>query len=147
MPHAFGSVGKCEGMNPHTSKGASTLGVRVPVDFQIFRERSEGSKINGLKISLYHEKLLERTCLKWACMIHLDIWNTSYGQKKRRKSNWQFDYRSLKVKNHPNFLACKWRATYRWKDLDEGYNFASDFISIGGLHVKLWAPKVVGVLM
>ncbi len=24
MPHALGSVGKCEGMNPHTSKGAST---------------------------------------------------------------------------------------------------------------------------
>jgi len=28
--------------------------------------------------------LLERRCLKWACIIHLDIWNTSYGQKKAR---------------------------------------------------------------
>jgi len=28
------------------------------------------------------EKLLERRCLKWACIAHLDIWNTSYGQKK-----------------------------------------------------------------
>jgi len=37
-PHAPGSVGKCEGMNPHTPKGASTLGVGVPMDFQIFRE-------------------------------------------------------------------------------------------------------------
>jgi hypothetical protein len=26
-------------------------------------------------------KLLERRCLKWVCMTHLDIWNTSYGQK------------------------------------------------------------------
>ncbi len=35
--------------------------------------------------------------------------------------------------------------TYRWKDLNEGYNFASDLISIGGLHTKLWAPKVTRV--
>jgi hypothetical protein len=27
-------------------------------------------------------KLLERRCLKWAHMTHLDIWNTSYDQKK-----------------------------------------------------------------
>ncbi len=31
-------------------------------------------------------KLLERGCLKWASMTHLDISNTSYGQKKGRKS-------------------------------------------------------------
>ncbi len=42
-------------------------------------------------------KILERTCLKWARMTHLDIWNTSYGQKKSRESNWQFDSQSLKV--------------------------------------------------
>jgi hypothetical protein len=28
---------KCEGMNPHTSKGVSTLGVGVPVDSQMFK--------------------------------------------------------------------------------------------------------------
>jgi len=28
---------------------------------------------------------------------------------------------------------------------DKGYNFASKLISIGGLHTKLWAPKVVKV--
>jgi hypothetical protein len=32
------------------------------------------------------------------------------------------------------------------KALNEGYNFALDFISIEGLHAKLWAFKVVGVL-
>jgi hypothetical protein len=41
---------------------------------------------------------------------------------------------------------CRWRGTYRWKAFDEVYNFALDVISIGGLHTKLWAPKVVGVL-
>jgi hypothetical protein len=32
------------------------------------------------------------------------------------------------------------------KDLDESYNFASNLISIRGLHAKLWGPKVAGVL-
>jgi len=32
------SEGKCEGMNPHTLKGASTLGGGVPVDSQMFRK-------------------------------------------------------------------------------------------------------------
>jgi len=31
------------------------------------------------------------------------------------------------------------------KLLTRGYNFASNLISIRGMHVKLWAPKVVGV--
>jgi hypothetical protein len=36
-------------MNPHTHKGASTLGVGIMVDSQIFREQLQGSKPNGLK--------------------------------------------------------------------------------------------------
>ncbi len=51
----------------------------------------------------------------------------------------------LKVGNHLNFLTCKWCVTYRWKTFNEGYNFVMDLISIGGLHIKLWAPKVVGI--
>jgi hypothetical protein len=42
---------------------------------------------------------------------------------------------------------CKWHATYRWKALNKGYNFALELISIKGWHTKLWAPKVVGVLV
>jgi hypothetical protein len=33
-------------------------------------------------------KILERKCLKWARIAHLDIWNTSYGQKKGWESNY-----------------------------------------------------------
>jgi hypothetical protein len=90
-------------------------------------------------------KILELKCLKWVRMTHLDISNISYGQKKGQESNWQFDSWPLNIKNHPNFLTCRWCATYRWKALDEGYNFAWNFISIGGLYAKLWAPKVTGV--
>jgi hypothetical protein len=32
-------------------------------------------------------KILKCRCLKWARMTHLDIWNTSCGQKKGRESN------------------------------------------------------------
>ncbi len=63
-------------------------------------------------------KLLKFRCLKWARIAHLDIWNTSYSQKKGQKSNWQFDFRPLKVKKWPDFRVCKWRVTYCWKTLD-----------------------------
>jgi hypothetical protein len=36
--HVPESVGECEEMNPHTPKWAPTLGVRVSMDSQIFRE-------------------------------------------------------------------------------------------------------------
>jgi hypothetical protein len=65
--------------------------------------------------------------------------------KEGRESHWQFDSRALKVKNQPDFLMCRWRATYRWKALDEGYNFALNLISMRSLHAKLWDPKVARV--
>jgi len=40
---------------------------------------------------------------------------------------------------------CRWRETYHWKALDEGYKFSSNLISIGGLHTKLWRLKVTGI--
>ncbi len=51
----------------------------------------------------------------------------------------------LKIGNQPNFIVCRWRATYLWKVLDEGYKFSLDFIVIEGLHPKLWGPKVRGI--
>ncbi len=41
----------------------------------------------------------------------------------------------------------RWCATYHWKDLDEGYNFALDLTSIKGLHKTLWVSKVAKVLI
>jgi hypothetical protein len=89
--------------------------------------------------------LLKCRCLKWARIAHLDIWNTSYGQKKGRESSWQFDSRPLKVRNRPDLLGCRQRATYRWKAFDESYNFALDHIAIKALHKKLCALKFLGV--
>jgi hypothetical protein len=88
---------------------------------------------------------LECRFLKWARMTHLGSWYISYGQKKGHESNCQFDSQWVKVNNRPDFLVCRWRATYHWKALDEGYNFALDLTSIRGFHRKLWVSKVVGV--
>jgi hypothetical protein len=94
-------------------------------------------------------KLLKRRCLKWARIAHFNVWNASYDQKKVRESNSResasFDSRPLKVGNRPEILNCTELATYRWKALDESYNFASDRTSIRGLLAKLWGFKVPGV--
>jgi hypothetical protein len=65
--------------------------------------------------------------------------------KEGRESNCQFDSRPQKVRNRPNLLSCRGRATYRWKVLDKSYNFALDCIAIQGLLAKLWGSKVARV--
>jgi len=115
--HAPKNVGECEGMDPHILKWSPTLGVGVLMDFWIFRERLQGSNKLNWKVPYIIENLLKPKCFKWAHMTHLNFWNISYDQKKGRKLNWQCDSRALKVRNHFDFLACKWCATYCWKKL------------------------------
>jgi hypothetical protein len=55
--HALGSVGKCEGMNRHTPKCAPTLGIKIPMDSWIFKERLQRSKPIRLRSSLHHWKI------------------------------------------------------------------------------------------
>jgi hypothetical protein len=93
--HTFRIVGKCEGMNPHTPKWAPILRIEVMMDSQIFKKRFQELNLIGLKSFYTIGKLLKRKCLKWACMTHLNIYNTSYGRKKRQKSKCQFDSQPL----------------------------------------------------
>jgi hypothetical protein len=90
-------------------------------------------------------KVLKRRYRKWPRIGHLDISNTSYGQKKGRESNCQFDSRPLKVGNRPLPDVRFGSATWRWKDLDEGYNFGSDLVAIQLCCRELWRFKVPGV--
>jgi hypothetical protein len=87
-------------------------------------------------------KLLKCRYRKWPRMSHLDICSTSYGKKKGRESNCQFDSRPLKVRNRPNPGVCKWGATHRWKAPNKSYKFASDLIPIRGPNKELWINKV-----
>jgi hypothetical protein len=43
--HAPGNVRKCEGINSHTPKRAPTLGVGVPMDFQILESDFRGQNL------------------------------------------------------------------------------------------------------
>jgi hypothetical protein len=58
-------------------------------------------------------KILKCRCLNWPRIGHLDICSPSYGEKKGRESNWQFDSRPLKVGNRPFPDVCSGIATLR----------------------------------
>jgi hypothetical protein len=91
------------------------------------------------------EKVLKRRYRKWPRIGHLDFFSPSYGQKKGRESNWQFDSRPLKVRNRP-FLDIRFEsATWCWKDLKEGYNSGLDLVAIGLCSWELCPFKVPGV--
>jgi hypothetical protein len=58
-------------------------------------------------------KVLKFRCPKWPRINHLDIYSPSYGQKKGRESNCQFDSRPLKVGNRHLPDVCSRSATWR----------------------------------
>jgi hypothetical protein len=51
-----GNARKCEGLSLHTPKATPALGDGVPVDSRNFRDRFEGSNLNGLWRFLYYWK-------------------------------------------------------------------------------------------
>jgi len=75
-------------------------------------------------------KVLKRRYRKWPRTGHLDICRPSYGQKKIRESNWQFDSRPQKVGNR-HLPDLRMESAIRcWKDLDKGYKFGLDLVTI-----------------
>jgi hypothetical protein len=92
-------------------------------------------------------KVLKFRCLKCPRIGHLDICSPSYGQKKGRESNWQFDSRPLKVRNRPLLDIWIGSATWRWKALEESYNFGSDLVLIRLGSREIQALKVLGLQM
>jgi len=118
-------------------------------EFGIFRDscnfRTWQQRAKHLGVIYIVGKVLKCKCRKWPCMSHLDICNTSYGQKKGWESNWQFDSWLQKVGNQPDPDLCRWSATHRWKALEENYKFALDLIPIQGLSRELWVLEVLRV--
>jgi len=90
-------------------------------------------------------KVLKCRCPKCPRIGHLDICSPSYGQKKGRESNWQFDSWPLKVGNRPLPDIRIGNATWLWKALEESYNFGSDLVLIRLGSQEIWAPKVPGL--
>jgi hypothetical protein len=94
QPH-FGA--KCEG-EAHTPKIGKLESSRTPENSEF---DCRGQISSHLSVFGLIEKVLKCRCPKWPCVSHLDICSPSYGQKKGRESNWQFDSHSLKVGNRP----------------------------------------------
>jgi hypothetical protein len=112
--HMLPGVQRVWGHEPSHSQLNSHVRSWSPKRSPKLSERNFKGQNSSLRSVLYIiGKLLKLKCLKWARIAHLDIWNISYDQKKSWESNWQFDSRPLKVKNRPDFLACKQCATYR----------------------------------
>ncbi len=123
QPH-FGQVW---GWSPTLGKVGDLESFRTPECLEL---DSKGKNTSHWGVLGVIGKVLKRRYRKWPRIGHLDICSPSYGQKKGWESNCQFDSRPLKVGNRclPDIrFEC---ATWRWKDLDEGYNFGSDLVAI-----------------
>jgi hypothetical protein len=91
------------------------------------------------------EKVLKRRYRKYPRIGNSDIYSPSYEQKKGQELNWQFDSRPLKVGNRTVPDVRFGSATWRWKDLDEGYKFGLNIVAIQLCSRELWWFKVPGV--
>jgi hypothetical protein len=137
QPH-FGQVW---GWNSHSQSWE--FGVLRTPEFLEFDRKGQNTSPWGVLSVI--GKVLKCKCPKWLCIGHLDICSPSYGQKKGRESNWQFDSRPLKVGNRPSPYVRWGSATRHWKSLEEGYKFGSNLVLIWGRGEKLRCPKASGV--
>jgi hypothetical protein len=132
---------KCEG-EAHTPKSGKLKSSRTLENSERECRDQISSHLGALGVI---RKVLKCRCPKCPRMSHMDICSPSYGQKKGRESNWQFDSWLLKVRNWPVFDVRSGSATWRWKALFEGYNFGLNLIPIGGRGEELRSPKASGV--
>jgi hypothetical protein len=81
--HMLPGAQRVWGNEPSHSQVNSHVGSWSPERTPESSERNCRGQNSSPRIVPYTiKKLLNRRCLKWACIVHLDIWNTSYGQKK-----------------------------------------------------------------
>jgi len=94
---------KCED-ETHTPKSENLESSGTPATSEL---NSKGQNTLPWNVLYIVGKVLKCRCPKWPRMSHLDIFSPSYGQKKGRESNWQFDFRPLKVGNRPLPDVCR----------------------------------------
>jgi hypothetical protein len=88
---------KCEG-EAHTPKSGNLESSGTPENSDLELKGQNTSHWGVLSVI---GKVLKCRCLNWPCIGHFDICSPSYGQKKGRESNWQFDSRPQKFGNRP----------------------------------------------
>jgi len=114
------TLAKCGGEAQHLEKSEDLESSRTPECLELDNKAQNTSYWDVLGVI---GKVLKRKYRKWPHIGHLDICRPSYGQKKGRESNCQFDCRPLKVGNRPLPDLRIDSAIRRWTDLDEGYKF------------------------
>jgi hypothetical protein len=135
------TLAKCED-ETHTPKVGDLESSGTPKNSEL---DCKGQNTSHWNVPSVIGKALKCKCPKWPRMSHLDICSRSYGQKKGRESNCQFDSRPQKVGNRPD-PDMRWgSATWSWKALEESYKIGSDLVPIRGRGEKLWWPKVPGI--
>jgi hypothetical protein len=127
------------GVKPNTWKSWDSESSRTPECLELDRKGQNTSHWGVLSVVGKVLKLRYRKCPR---IGNLDIFSPSYGQKKGRESNWQFDSRPLKVGNRPVPDVRFGSGTRPWKDLDESYNFGLDLVAIHLCSRELWRFKV-----
>jgi hypothetical protein len=130
------------GVKPNTWKSWDLESSGTPECSELDSKRQNTSHWGVLSVI---GKVLKRKYRKCPRIGNSDICNISYGQKKGRESNCQFDSRPLKFGNRPVPDVQFGSATWRWKDLDDDYNFGSDLVAIQLRSRELWQFKVPGV--
>jgi hypothetical protein len=136
------TLAKCGGEAQHLEKSEDLKSSGTPECLELDNKAQNTSHWGVLGVI---EKVLKRTYRKWPRVGHLNICSPSYGQKKGRESNWQFDSRPLKVGNRSLSDLRIESEIRRWKDLAEGYKFGLDLVAIRLCSRELWAPKVPGL--
>jgi hypothetical protein len=104
-----------------------------------------GQNSSPRRVPYINGKLLKCRCLKWLALL---IWTSKTqvmakrrpGSSSNSRESASFDSRPLEVRNRPKILGCRQRATYRWKALDESYNFASKALR-SELCTRSYAPS------
>ncbi len=94
---------KCED-ETHTPKSGKLESSKTPKNSEL---DCRDQKTLHWSVFYVNGKVLKCRCPKWPRMSHLDICSPSYGQKKGRELNWQFDSRPLKVGNRPKSDVCR----------------------------------------
>jgi hypothetical protein len=86
------------GVKPNTWKSCELESSGTPECSELDNKGQNNSHCGVLGVI---EKVLKRRYRKCPRIGNSDICSPSYGQKKGRESNWQFDSRPLKVENRP----------------------------------------------
>jgi hypothetical protein len=87
--HMLSIVQSVWGNEPSHSQVNSHVGSSsAKSTFEFLKRDCRGENPLICRVFYIIKKLLKRRCLKCACIAHLDIWNTSYDQKKGWESNW-----------------------------------------------------------